>query len=197
MRRVSAWLDPPTRDVRAQLIKELEAQERREDGARMKLAFHMEPYPGGRELPSRGKLPEGPLPGRGGRTRPCGRACRGVRARMPSCLWRHGPRWWSDHDLPSSARRAPLLPHPSFEPQGPPKHLSDALAPAAPLFDKLGSAFPSPSPPLAGRTLESVREDMADVHRRFGSSPAIMRLEGRPLYDMYDSYRWAGGVGHA
>ncbi|KAI8469156.1 MAG: hypothetical protein J3K34DRAFT_424530 [Monoraphidium minutum] len=43
--------------------------------------------------------------------------------------------------------------------------------------------------PYPGRTASSVREDVADLSRRFGASPALLRVGGRPVYYLYDSYR--------
>jgi hypothetical protein len=43
--------------------------------------------------------------------------------------------------------------------------------------------------PNPGRTVDSVREDLADLHKRFKTSGALLRLEGRPVFYVYDSYR--------
>lgn len=41
----------------------------------------------------------------------------------------------------------------------------------------------------AGRTVETVREDLQHLMDQYGSSPALLRIAGRPVYYMYDSYR--------
>jgi hypothetical protein len=40
--------------------------------------------------------------------------------------------------------------------------------------------------------VESVREDLEDLHRRFSASPALLRVAGRPVFYLYDSYRCVG-----
>jgi hypothetical protein len=52
--------------------------------------------------------------------------------------------------------------------------------------------------PYPGRTAASTREDVADLMGRFRGSKALLRAgDGRPVYFVYDSYRWglAGRMG--
>lgn len=44
-------------------------------------------------------------------------------------------------------------------------------------------------PALAGRTVEAVHADLQHLMEQYGSSPALLRIDGRPVYYMYDSYR--------
>lgn len=37
--------------------------------------------------------------------------------------------------------------------------------------------------------METVREDLQHLMDQYGSSPALLRIAGRPVYYMYDSYR--------
>mmetsp|Transcript_24147 Transcript_24147/g.75781 ORF Transcript_24147/g.75781 Transcript_24147/m.75781 type:complete len:401 (+) Transcript_24147:1161-2363(+) len=42
--------------------------------------------------------------------------------------------------------------------------------------------------PYPGRSADSVREDLAYLMERYGESKALYRVEGRPVYYVYDSY---------
>jgi len=46
---------------------------------------------------------------------------------------------------------------------------------------------------VAGRTVKSVREDLEDLHKRFGGSTALLRVDGKAVYYLYDSYRYVDG----
>ena len=39
-----------------------------------------------------------------------------------------------------------------------------------------------------GRTAASTREDLAHLMERFSNSSALLRVDGKPLYYVYDSY---------
>lgn len=41
----------------------------------------------------------------------------------------------------------------------------------------------------AGRTVQTVREDLLHLMDAYGSSPALLRVRGLPVYYVYDSYR--------
>ena len=45
--------------------------------------------------------------------------------------------------------------------------------------------------PYAGRSVESVRGDLAHLHAKFGAHPALHRVRGRPVFYVYDSYHQA------
>lgn len=42
--------------------------------------------------------------------------------------------------------------------------------------------------PYAGRTAESVRDDIAQLNKQYGEHPALYRIGGKPVYFCYDSY---------
>jgi hypothetical protein len=42
---------------------------------------------------------------------------------------------------------------------------------------------------FAGRTVQTVAEDLRHLMDKYGSSPALLRIRGLPVYFMYDSYR--------
>ncbi|GBF90343.1 hypothetical protein Rsub_02449 [Raphidocelis subcapitata] len=48
--------------------------------------------------------------------------------------------------------------------------------------------------PYQGRTVESVREDLAELNERFGASPALLRAGGRPVFFVYESGRIRSNV---
>lgn len=41
----------------------------------------------------------------------------------------------------------------------------------------------------AGRTVQTVREDLQHLMDKYSSSPALLRIRGLPVYYVYDSYR--------
>lgn len=43
--------------------------------------------------------------------------------------------------------------------------------------------------PYEGRTVQTVREDLQHLMDAYGSSPALLRIRGLPVYYVYDSYR--------
>lgn len=42
---------------------------------------------------------------------------------------------------------------------------------------------------FAGRTVQTVAEDLRHLMDKYGRSPALLRIRGLPVYFMYDSYR--------
>ena len=66
-----------------------------------------------------------------------------------------------------------------------------ALAAAAATGGRVGVALHLE--PYAGRSVESVRADLAHLRARFGAHPGLHRLRGRPVFYVYDSYHQGAG----
>jgi hypothetical protein len=130
----------------------------------MKVALHMEPYPGGQA--AAGGCAPGAAAGRSGPPR---------RPRQPP-----GER--------SPADAAALAAPPALLPALPRAQLSPPQP--SPVTRPLSPCLPVTCPLLpAGRSADSFREDVMYLVGRHSSSGALLRLGGRPLYYVYDSYR--------
>lgn len=65
-----------------------------------------------------------------------------------------------------------------------------ARAPCSPLqLRRCRRLWTLPHPGPAGRTVETVRADVHWLMQRFNGSSALLRVEGRPVYFVYDHYR--------